>query len=122
MAKEMARRASRGLELVDAQPGGAAGDDRAVASVEPEAFALSYIRDRRIRYLTSPRSVPVWNFNPTWSPHGTRVAYVRFKSVEPDPVVHGDIWTMRWDGTDRDRVSDSKLFDFRPTWGQAPSS
>jgi Tol biopolymer transport system component len=77
--------------------------------------------DHHVRYLTSPTSVPVWNFNPTWSPDGKRVAFVRFKSVDSDPVVHGDIWTIRWDGTDRERVSHAKLFDFRPSWGRLPS-
>ncbi|HSS66902.1 MAG TPA: hypothetical protein VLK34_00020 [Nocardioidaceae bacterium] len=77
--------------------------------------------DHRLRYLTSPTSLPVSNFNPTWSPNGRRVAFVRFKSVKSDPVIHGDIWTMRWNGADRARVSRAKLFDFRPTWGRIPS-
>jgi Tol biopolymer transport system component len=75
-------------------------------------------KDRRVQYLTSPTSVPVWHFNPTWSPNGRRVAFVRFKSVNSDPIVHGDIWTIRWDGTDRERISHGRLFDFRPSWGR----
>ena len=63
----------------------------------------------------------MWTFNPTWSPDGRRVAYVRFKSVESDPIVHGDIWTMSWDGTDRERVSRSKLLELRPSSGRVLS-
>jgi Tol biopolymer transport system component len=91
------------------------GTSSAVAAV---SAALK--SDHHVRYLTSPTSVPVWNFNPTWSPNGRRVAFVRFKSVRSDPVVHGDIWTMRWDGTARERVSRARLFDFRPSWGRVP--
>lgn len=72
-----------------------------------------------IRYLTSPGSLPVQNFNPTWSPDGKQIAYVKFSYVETDtPPVHGDIWRMRWDGQGKAPVSRSPiLFDFRPAWG-----
>jgi Tol biopolymer transport system component len=76
----------------------------------------------RIDYLTRPRSLPVQHFNPTWSPDGEQVAYVRFSFVENDtPPVRGDIWRMRWDGADKTSVSRSpRLFDFRPAWGWRP--
>ncbi len=72
-----------------------------------------------IRYLTSPGSLPVQNFNPTWSPDGNQIAYVKFSYVATDtPPVHGDIKRMDWDGQDKDPVSRSPiLFDFRPAWG-----
>lgn len=76
-----------------------------------------------IRYLTSPHSLPVQNFNPAWSPDGRQIAYVRFSSVESDdPPVRGDIWRMRWDGAHKRRVSHSLLFEFRPAWGRSPHS
>lgn len=74
---------------------------------------------RRIRLLTSPRSAPVNNFNPDWSPSGEGIAFVRFQG-SPDRPPIGDIWTMRWDGANKRPVSTSPLFDFRPNWGSAP--
>jgi TolB protein len=73
-----------------------------------------------VSYLTSPTSAPVQHFNPSWSPDGKHVVFVRFKFVNGDPIVHGDIMTSRWDGTGRHRITHSKLFDFRPDWGPAP--
>lgn len=76
---------------------------------------------QRIRLLTSPHVQPVQNFNPSWSPNGRRIAYVRFRSVVDGPP-HGDIWTMGSRGQGKRRVSTSRLFEFRPSWGVAPSS
>jgi TolB protein len=72
-----------------------------------------------VRYLTSPNSLPVQNFNPSWSPDGQEIAYVKFSYIQTDiPPVRGDIWRMRWDGEGKAPVSRSPiLFDFRPTWG-----
>ena len=71
--------------------------------------------------MTSPTSLPVWHFNPGCSPDGTHVVFVRFKSVDGDPIVHGDIVTSRWNGEDREVVAHSPLFDFRPDWGPRPA-
>ncbi len=76
--------------------------------------------DHRPRYLTSPKALPVQNFNPTWSPDGRQVAYVRFKYLDSDPIVHGDIWRMRWNGEDKRPVSELDVFEFRPNWGPTP--
>jgi hypothetical protein len=72
-----------------------------------------------IHYLTSPKSSPTQHFNPGWSPDGTHVVFVRFKSVDGDPIVHGDLVTSRADGTHREVIANSPLFDFRPDWGAA---
>ncbi len=76
--------------------------------------------DHHPRYLTSPKALPVSNFNPAWSPDGRQVAYVRFKYLDSDPIVHGDIWRMRWNGEDKRPVSELDLFEFRPNWGPTP--
>lgn len=76
--------------------------------------------EHHIRYLTSPTSDPVWHFNPGWSPDGRHVVFVRFKFVDGDPIVHGDIVTSRWNGEHRKLIARSPLFDFRPDWGPAP--
>jgi dipeptidyl aminopeptidase/acylaminoacyl peptidase len=77
--------------------------------------------DHHIRYVTSPTREPLWHFNPAWSPDGRHLVFVRFKSVDGDPIVHGDLMTSRWDGADRNRIVKGPLFDFRPDWGRAPS-
>lgn len=87
------------------------GLTQAIATVPADCRSLSDCA-ADTRYLTSPRSAPIARFNPAWSPDGRRIAFVRFT---PEPT--GDIVTMRWDGTDRERVTRSPLFDFRPDWG-----
>jgi Tol biopolymer transport system component len=78
-------------------------------------------RFSRVRFLTSQRAQPVQNFNPAWAPGGRRIAYVHFSfDSTKEPAVVGDIWRMRWDGTAKQRVSRSPLFDFRPAWGPRP--
>jgi hypothetical protein len=72
---------------------------------------------KSVNLLTSPRSLPVQHFNPAWSPNGRRIVYVKFASHPNTQSFVGDIWTMRWNGHDRRPVSQSPLFEFRPTWG-----
>lgn len=91
----------------------------AVATV-PAGCAPTAACRQQIRYLTSPAAGPVQAFNPAWSPDGRRIAYVRFSFVAPGPP-EGDIWTLRWDGTDRQRFTRSPLFEFRPDWGPSPA-
>ena len=74
---------------------------------------------KHIRYLTSPNSQPDQNFNPAWSPDGRTIAYVRFTpGIPPDVPPAADIWTMKWNGANKQPVVTSPLFDFRPEWGQ----
>ncbi len=99
-----------------AQPKGTA---QAVATVT--AAPQGQRRTGHIRYLTSPRALPVQNFNPAWSPDGRQIAFVRFSFVESaQPPVSGNIWRMRWNGTHKRQVSRSPLFEFRPAWGPRP--
>ena len=74
-------------------------------------------KGRRVRQLTWEGN----NEDPSWAPDGRHLVFVRFKSVNGDPVVHGDLVTSRWDGTDRHRIVNGPLFDFRPDWGRVPS-
>jgi len=71
----------------------------------------------RVRFLTSPRSLPDQHFNPSWAPDGRQIAFVRFSFVDPGPAV-GDIWRMDWNGNHQRPVSTSPLFEFRPAWAQ----
>ena len=66
----------------------------------------------RIRYLTDNGAGPTSSNNPAWSPDGTRIAFAEY-----DDVAFADIWTMKPDGSDRRRFTDSPtLWDFRPSW------
>jgi len=94
------------------------GTSQAIATVPAGCRPVSGCRDR-IRMLTSPSALPVQHFNPTFSPDGRRIAYVRFRG-HPDGPPEGDIWTMRWNGTDKRAASHSGLFEFRPSWGVTP--
>jgi Tol biopolymer transport system component len=94
------------------------GTAQAIATVPATCRPVSSCRDR-IRMLTSPTALPVQHFNPTWSPHGRRIAYVRFRGHQ-NAAPDGDIWTMRWNGTHKRALSHSPLFEFRPSWGTVP--
>ena len=69
-----------------------------------------------IRFLTHNAGGARRNGNPTWSPDGQRIAFTDRASIE---AVNADIWTMRYDTTDRQSVSTSPLFDYRPDWGSS---
>jgi Tol biopolymer transport system component len=71
----------------------------------------------RIRFLTHNGSGPAQSYNPAWSPDGTRIA---FAHESHGAFVDADIWTMRADGTDRQRFTDDPdHWDFRPGWAPA---
>ena len=99
------------------------GSTTIVATVPADCPAVA-VCARQVRNLTSPLlpSTDFFaraNFNPAWSPDGSHVVYVNFRFVGPTDSVRGDIWTMRWDGADKQALSTSPLFEFRPYWGVA---
>jgi Tol biopolymer transport system component len=95
------------------------GKSQNVATVPATCAPVSECR-RRIRYVTHHRGGKGQSFNPSWSPNGRRIAYVRFREAG-HPCCVGDIWTTRPNGTHRRTVSTSPLFEYRPDWGRAPS-
>ncbi len=67
-----------------------------------------------IRWLTDNGATGRRNANPQWSPDGTSLVFTdRAGPDEPN----AEIWTMRYPGTDRRKISTSTNFDYRPTWG-----
>jgi Tol biopolymer transport system component len=93
------------------------GKSSNVATVPSTCAPVSECR-KKIRYLTHHRGGRGMSFNPSWSPNGRRIAYVRFRHGRKHFI--GDIWTMRADGSHRRAVSTSPLFENGPDWGSAP--
>ena len=91
-----------------------------VATVPTTCASVSDCR-KQIRYLTDLKHPPGARFNPTWSPNGKRIAYVKFRGeTKNHECCVGDIFTMDPDGGHRRAVSESPLFEFRPDWGPVP--
>lgn len=72
----------------------------------------------QIRYLTPAASDTESNFNPSWSPDGQKVIYVNHVNGDETHNPVGDIWMMRWDGSQKTPLSTDPRFEFRPAWGQ----
>lgn len=72
----------------------------------------------QIRYLTPSATQTESNFNPSWSPDGQTVIYVNHRSGDDTHNPVGDIWTMRWDGSQKTPLSLDPRFEFRPAWGE----
>lgn len=69
----------------------------------------------RVRDVRRNGAGPTWSFNPAWSPDGSRIAFANLPADEP-----ADIWTMRPDGSDKRRFTNTPdFFDFRPSWAPA---
>jgi Tol biopolymer transport system component len=68
----------------------------------------------KIVWLTDNAATGRRNANPQWSPDGSSLVFTDRPSVD---VNDAEIWTMRYLGTQRRKISNSPDFDFRPTWG-----
>ena len=68
-----------------------------------------------LRWLTDNGATGRRNANPQWSPDGSSLVFTDRSSIDdPNP----DIWTMRYNGVQRRKISTSVNFDYRPTWGR----
>jgi Tol biopolymer transport system component len=68
----------------------------------------------KIRWLTDNQATGRRNANPQWSPDGKNLVFTDRPSINDQ---NADIWTMRYRGTDRRKISTAPTFDYRPTWG-----
>ncbi len=68
----------------------------------------------KIRWLTDNQATGRRNGNPQWSPDGKNLVFTDRPSVNDQ---NADIYTMRYVGGDRRKISTSPDFDYRPAWG-----
>ena len=66
----------------------------------------------------APMTSGVYRFGPTWSPHGTYIAYV-FEQV---PATHADVYVMAATGTGRRRLTLGSADHLQPVWRPDGSS
>jgi hypothetical protein len=92
------------------------GSQQDIATVPATCFPLADCTSK-IRSVTNNGAGPRTSFNPSWSPDGRRIAFTDVL-LGPDRAL-ADIWTVRPNGHDRQRVSHSPRFEFRPDWGVA---
>ncbi len=70
----------------------------------------------KITWLTDNADTGRRNANPQWSPDGRSLVFTDRSSID-EP--NAEIWTMRYGGADRRKISTSPNFDYRPTWGRS---
>ena len=64
-----------------------------------------------IKALTTLAQSPYGDATPAWSPGGTMIAFVRWRSDET-----GEIWTMKADGSQQRRLTNNTKDDVDPQW------
>ncbi len=70
----------------------------------------------QIHWLTDNGATGRRNANPQWSPNGSSLVFTDRSSID-EP--NAEIWTMRFGGVQRRKISTSADFDYRPTWGRS---
>ena len=71
--------------------------------------------------ITRDRGDTVFSFQPSWSPDGTRIVFVRAapKNKKGDYLL--ELYTMNPDGTKSERLTQmADAFPFHPDWGAGP--
>jgi TolB protein len=86
------------------------GQSENVATVPVDCGSLAACT-RKIRYVTHNGAGPTSSATPGWAPDGRRIVF-----SEWDHELFADLWAVRPDGSDRQRVTTSPLWDWRSSW------
>lgn len=84
-----------------------------IATVPTTCTSVSDCASKTV-WLTDNAPTGRRNANPNWSPDGSSIVFTDRAGID---VNDAEIWTMRYLGTQRQRISDSPDFEYRPTWG-----
>lgn len=84
-----------------------------IATVPTTCTSVSDCTSKTV-WLTDNAPTGRRNANPNWSPDGSSIVFTDRAGID---INDAEIWTMRYLGTHRQRISDSPDFDYRPTWG-----
>jgi Tol biopolymer transport system component len=108
------RGATRSLIVFESYGRGAGEDTFADLATVPATCPSVRACTRQIDWLTDNGASGRRNANPKWSPDNRALVFTDRPSFDDQNV---DVWTMRFDGHARHRVSSSPDFDYRPDWG-----
>ena len=84
-----------------------------LATVPATCGSLAECTDA-IHWLTDNGATGRRNANPQWSPDGSSMVFTDRPSINDQ---NAEIWTMRYGGDQRLKISTSPAFDYRPAWG-----
>jgi dipeptidyl aminopeptidase/acylaminoacyl peptidase len=99
---------TEGAALSDWSPDG----QKLVFSLGTELYVIDRDGSNRVQLTNNSLN----EFEPTWSPDGTRIAFVRYDGDY-------DIWVMNPDGTGETQLTDTPaIFEDAPAWQPAPQA
>jgi len=80
-----------------------------------EERQLTFNSPSPYRYYQEKYCSPSVDWYPTWSPDGTKIAYISARSGSPDRCA-SDIWIMNADGSGKRKLTDNGMWVWGPSW------